>query len=149
MCVCLIQCVCKEEQGRAWQQAPSCSCSDEERGEEEEGVSMQFLSFPQPPKTKNNATLQWATVACYIIAMAPQQAKKKKKKIKKRKKKKDLFFCGKTSKCGFIFFSISLSAFHMLLWVSALSHTFSQQFRMQVDNGGKEVVKLKWKKEQK
>lgn len=97
MCVCLIQCVCKEEQGRAWQQAPSCSCSDEERGEEEEGVSMQFLSFPQPPKTKNNATLQWATVACYIIAMAPQQAKKKKKKIKKRKKKKDLFFCGKTS----------------------------------------------------
>ena len=42
-----------------------------------------------------------------------------------------------------IFFSFSLSAFHMLLWVSALSRTFSQQFRMQVDNGGKEVVKLK------
>lgn len=31
----------------------------------------------------------------------------------------------------------------MLLWVSALSRTFSQQFRMQVDNGGKEVVKKK------
>jgi len=33
--------------------------------------------------------------------------------------------------------------FHMLPWVSALSRTFSQQFRMQVDQGGKEVVKLK------
>lgn len=39
------------------------------------------------------------------------------------------------------FFPISHSAFHMLLWVSALSRTFSQQFRMQVDNGGKEVVR--------
>lgn len=46
----------------------------------------------------------------------------------------------------FFFFFISLSAFHMLLWVSALSRTFSQHFRMQVDNGGKEVVKEMKKK---
>lgn len=35
---------------------------------------------------------------------------------------------------------MSVYAFHMLLWVSALSGTFSQQFRMQVNNGRKEVV---------
>ena len=37
----------------------------------------------------------------------------------------------------------------MRLWVSALSRTFSQQFRMQVDNGGKEVVKKKFEMKKK
>lgn len=62
-----------------------------------------------------------------------------------KRKKKFILQCGKMR----IFFSISLSAIHMLLWVSALSRTFSQQFRMQVDNGGKELVKLKNEKENK
>lgn len=43
---------------RAYVCEKECVCLDEGRGEEEEGMSMQFLSFPQPPKTKNNATLQ-------------------------------------------------------------------------------------------
>ena len=82
--VCVGVCVC-EVCARGWgtrqsltggtKLLPPTRPRREER--EEERVSMQFLSFPQPPKTKNNATLQWATVACYVIAMAPQQAKTK------------------------------------------------------------------------
>lgn len=44
--------------------------------EEEEGVSMQFLSFPQPPQKQEQCTLEWAILVCHNIAMAPQQAKK-------------------------------------------------------------------------
>lgn len=46
-----------------------------------------FCRSPNPPTTKNNATLQWATVACYIIAMSPQQAKGKKNAHILKKKK--------------------------------------------------------------
>lgn len=106
-----------------------------------------FCRSPNPPTTKNNATLQWATVACYIIAMSPQQAKGK-KNAHILKKKKDYFFQhDKTPWCE-LPLPISVNAFRMLLWVSALSRTFSRQFRMQVDNGGNKVVKLKWRRKQ-
>ena len=74
--------------------------------------------------------------------MAPQQAKEKrifkKKKKKERKKEKDPF--DNVTKLFKMCFQFHFVQFHMLRLVSALSRTFSQQFRMQVDNGGKEVV---------
>lgn len=40
---------------RAGQQTVDTKLLLMRKEEEEEGVSMQFLSFPQPPKNKNNA----------------------------------------------------------------------------------------------
>lgn len=51
---CVMVCL-QEESSRLNKQNEYCDAPYEEKGAEEEGVSMQFLSFPQPPKNKNNA----------------------------------------------------------------------------------------------
>ena len=68
---CVCPSVCTEEQGRR----PAAPAQTRREGRRRKGSQCSFCLSPNPQKTKNNATLQWATIACYIIAMAPQQAK--------------------------------------------------------------------------
>lgn len=116
------------EQGRAWTAGSKLHLLQCGRGGRGRGVNAVSVFSPNPPNTKNNATLQWATLACYIKAMAPQRAKGKNYIyiIKTNKKKKSIFTMRQN-----ILMHFQICAFHMLFWASALSRTFSQQSRMQ------------------
>lgn len=129
----VIVCVSKSRAANSrYQAAP-----DEEVGGRGRCVNAVSVFPPTPKKNKNNAHYSGQSRACHNIAMAPQQAKKQyiyflsiKSVVQNKKKEKIILM-------SLSFFHISRSALHMHLWVSALSHTFFKQFRMQVNNGRK------------
>jgi len=111
-------------------------------GRRRKGCQCSFCLSPQPPKNQEQCNTTVGDRSLLHYSHGSTASKRKEYSEKNIYIKKMIYKEVKRLNVDF-FFPISLSAFHMLLWVSALSRTFSQQFRMQVDNGGKEVVKLK------
>lgn len=94
-----------------------------------------------PPQEQCNATDPTVCLAPRL-AVTQQQAKQQKEKWPKENNHKSFFFfIIKLFKVFYLFF-ISVVHNVMLVWVSALSYTFSFQIRMQV-----EMVKIKKKRE--